>query len=76
MLIKGFPILKERDSSLGPETSIELMIRRILEEKLKMEQRAIMKYIRIIRLQQGDKLHNLGSTFNLIVKGKILNHET
>lgn len=76
MLIKGFPILKERDSSLGPETSIELMIRRILEEKLKMEQRAIMKYIRIIRLQQGDKLHNLGSTFNLIVKGKILNLET
>jgi hypothetical protein len=32
------PILVERDVSLGPETPIELMIRRILEEKLKGEQ--------------------------------------
>jgi hypothetical protein len=37
-LIQGLPILVERDISLGPETAIELMIRKILEEKLKMEQ--------------------------------------
>jgi len=37
LLIKGLPILKERDVSLGPETPIELMVRRILEEKLKIE---------------------------------------
>lgn len=36
-LITALPILVERDFSLGPETSIELMIRRILEEKLKFE---------------------------------------
>ena len=37
-IVTGMPILVERDVSLGPETPIELMIRRILEEKLKGEQ--------------------------------------
>jgi hypothetical protein len=38
ILIQGLPILVERDVSLGPETPIEHMIRKILATKLMMEQ--------------------------------------
>jgi hypothetical protein len=58
-LIKGLPLLLERDVSLGPETPIEHMIRKILEEKVKFEQQKILAACKIIKLQQGQKLHNL-----------------
>lgn len=61
--------------SLGPETPIELMIRRILEEKLKIEQRKVMEKIKVIKLAKGQKLHNLDKTFNLIVKGSLRNND-
>lgn len=50
ILIQGLPILVERDASLGPETPVEHMIRKILETKIMMEQKLIVDQITIIRL--------------------------
>ena len=75
-LIKGLPLLVERDVSLGPETPIEHMIRKILEEKMKFEQQKILAACKIIKKKQGQKLHNLHSTFNVVVTGTLRNNDT
>jgi len=67
ILIQGLPILVERDSSLGPETPVEHMIRKILETKIMMEQQLIVDQITLIRMKKGQKLHNLFQSFNIVV---------
>ena len=62
--------------SLGPETPIEHMIRKILEEKLRMEQERILDSVEVIRLKKGTKIHNLYKSFNVVIQGSVRNNDS